>query len=73
VIVRGNRRLAEAYASHVLDVYDHFAWRVTQASPKRKTDGFLKKKPDDWQDRYFNNDGTMKAAQLQFWLSARTH
>jgi Phosphatidylserine/phosphatidylglycerophosphate/cardiolipin synthases and related enzymes len=49
VIIRGNRKLAAAYASHVLDVYDHFAWRVAQQDPRQKGDGFLKVKPDDWQ------------------------
>ena len=71
VIVRGNRPLAEAYASHVLDVYDHFAWRVTQSNPRMKGDGFLKTKPEDWQDKYFNADGSIRTAQLKFWLSAR--
>ena len=52
-IIRGNRPLAVAYATHVLDVYDHFAWRVTQSNPKMKGDGLLKTKPDDWQDKYF--------------------
>jgi len=27
--LKGTRRLAVAYATHVLDVYDHFAWRYT--------------------------------------------
>ena len=27
VIVKGYRGLAEAYATHVLDIYDHFSWR----------------------------------------------
>jgi phosphatidylserine/phosphatidylglycerophosphate/cardiolipin synthase-like enzyme len=71
VIIRGNRRLAEAYASHVLDVYDHFAWRVTQSNPKKKGDGLLKTSPEAWQDKYFNDDGSIKVAQLRFWLSAR--
>jgi phosphatidylserine/phosphatidylglycerophosphate/cardiolipin synthase-like enzyme len=71
-IIRGNRRLAEAYASHVLDVYDHFAWRVIQSHPAMKSDGFLKTRPDDWQSRYFNNDGSIRAAQLRFWMSAGT-
>lgn len=26
-IIRGHRALAEAYAAHALDVYDHYAWR----------------------------------------------
>jgi phosphatidylserine/phosphatidylglycerophosphate/cardiolipin synthase-like enzyme len=69
-IIRGNRPLAEAYASHVLDVYDHFAWRVTQSNPKMKGDGFLKTKPNDWQDKYFNADGSIRTAQIKFWMSA---
>ena len=70
VIIRGNRKLAAAYASHVLDVYDHFAWRVAQQDPRQKGDGFLKAKPDDWQGKYFNADGSIRVAQLRFWLSA---
>src|SRR5262245_13841411 len=27
VLIEGNKKLATAYATHVLDVYDHFAWR----------------------------------------------
>jgi phosphatidylserine/phosphatidylglycerophosphate/cardiolipin synthase-like enzyme len=69
-IIRGNRPLAEAYASHVLDVYDHFAWRVTQSNPKMKGDGLLKTKPNDWQDKYFNADGSIRTAQIKFWMSA---
>ena len=69
-IIRGNRKLAAAYASHVLDVYDHFAWRVAQNDPRQKGDGFLKVKPDDWQEKYFNADGSIRVAQLRFWLSA---
>jgi phosphatidylserine/phosphatidylglycerophosphate/cardiolipin synthase-like enzyme len=70
VIIRGNRKLAAAYASHVLDVYDHFAWRVAQQDPRQKGDGVLKVKPDDWQGKYFNADGSIRVAQLRFWLSA---
>jgi phosphatidylserine/phosphatidylglycerophosphate/cardiolipin synthase-like enzyme len=69
-LIRGNRKLAAAYASHVLDVYDHFAWRVAQKDPRQKGDGFLKVKPDDWQAKYFNADGSIRVAQLRFWLSA---
>ena len=31
VIVKGNRKLAEAYAVHILDVYDHYKWRARRA------------------------------------------
>ncbi len=36
VIVRGNRKLAEAYAVHVLDVYDHYKWRARRAEDLKK-------------------------------------
>ena len=73
VIVRGNRRLAEAYAAHVLDVYDHFAWRVSQNNPKSKGDATLSTDAGAWQNRYFNADGSIRVAQLRFWLSARAN
>lgn len=53
VIVRGHKGLAEAYAVHVLDVYDHYRFRAAEAElraeGKKGWDGFLSKK-DDWQD-----------------------
>jgi phosphatidylserine/phosphatidylglycerophosphate/cardiolipin synthase-like enzyme len=73
VIVRGNQKLAQAYATHVLDVYDHFAWRVMMQDPKFKgKENTLDVNPDIWQSRYFNNDGSIRAAQLKFWLNATT-
>ena len=70
VIVKGQRALAEAYATHVLDIYDHFSWRWMVQRDKAKADASLKVEPDEWQSRYYNDDGTIKAAQLRFWLSA---
>jgi len=35
VIVRGNRAVAEAYAAHVLDVYEHYRWRWKLQQPLR--------------------------------------
>jgi len=29
LILRGNRGLAEAYATHVMDIYGHYRWRYT--------------------------------------------
>jgi phosphatidylserine/phosphatidylglycerophosphate/cardiolipin synthase-like enzyme len=68
VIVRGHRGLAEAYACHVLDIYDHYAWRY-----------WLKEKPevfgkplaadDTWQERYILGPA-LKAPELRFWLAA---
>jgi phosphatidylserine/phosphatidylglycerophosphate/cardiolipin synthase-like enzyme len=71
VIVEGNRSLAVAYATHVLDVYDHFSWRWNvKRDGKKAADQKLKTKPDYWLDRYFDADGNVKVAQLRFWMSA---
>jgi phosphatidylserine/phosphatidylglycerophosphate/cardiolipin synthase-like enzyme len=64
VIVRGHRALAEAYAVHVLDVYDHYRFRAIEAelsAAKNKKagsgtaadptfNGFLDK-TDVWQEK----------------------
>ena len=69
-IIRGNKKLAAAYASHVLDVYDHFAWRVQMKNGKPHPDQSLDTDPAKWQSRYFDDKGQIKVAQLKFWLSA---
>ncbi|NEI06599.1 nuclease [Rhizobium leguminosarum] len=68
VIVRGNKDLAQAYACHVLDLYDHYAWRY-----------WLRKNPEifgkplepnaSWQKRYIDGEDE-KSPELRFWLSA---
>jgi phosphatidylserine/phosphatidylglycerophosphate/cardiolipin synthase-like enzyme len=70
VIIQGNKKLAVAYATHVLDVYDHFAWRyrVKQLGQKG-ADQSLKNTPDEWLNQYFNENGQIKTAQLKFWMS----
>ena len=70
VIVKGQRQLAEAYATHVLDIYDHFSWRRIVAQGPAKADASLKVDPEEWQSRYYNEDGSIRNAQLRFWLSA---
>lgn len=71
VIVQGNKKLAMAYATHILDVYDHFAarYRFKQDGGKN-SDPFLKEEPDLWLDKYFDANGDIKVAQLKFWLQA---
>jgi phosphatidylserine/phosphatidylglycerophosphate/cardiolipin synthase-like enzyme len=68
VIVRGHRKLAEAYACHVLDIYDHYAWRFLL---KKHPDIFGRPlEPDDkWQERYIIGPDE-KSPELHFWLSA---
>lgn len=55
LIVKGHRELAQAYAVHVLDVYDHYRFRALQNSKARQGakawSGFLDT-TDDWQDDY---------------------
>lgn len=61
LIVSGDRALAEAYAVHVLDVYDHYRYRAIetelQREGKKGWSGFLATRPD-WQDAYFDADGS---------------
>jgi phosphatidylserine/phosphatidylglycerophosphate/cardiolipin synthase-like enzyme len=71
VIVEGNKKLAAAYATHVLDVYDHFSWRyAVKQKGAGKSDYWLEKDPAVWLDRYFDADGKIKNAQLKFWMQA---
>jgi len=71
IIVRGQRALAEAYATHVLDIYDHFSWRwMIQSQGQVRAETMLSTVPDEWQSRYFDAKGNIKVAQLRFWLSA---
>src|SRR5262249_48778870 len=51
VIVRGHRGLAEAYACHVLDLYDHYAWRFL-LSKHPDVFGQPLEADDKWQERY---------------------
>jgi phosphatidylserine/phosphatidylglycerophosphate/cardiolipin synthase-like enzyme len=70
VIIEGNKKLAMAYATHVLDVYDHFAWRWALQQGEQSSDATLKTTPDDWLDWYFDDSGNIKTAQLKFWMQA---
>ncbi|MGA2184687.1 MAG: phospholipase D-like domain-containing protein [Bryobacteraceae bacterium] len=72
VMVKGNKKLAMAYATHVLDVYDHFAWRWSVRNGEKGYDATLKSTPDEWLDRYFDSNGDIKSAQLKFWMQATT-
>lgn len=68
VIIRGHRGLAEAYACHVLDLYDHYAWRFLL---KQHPDIFGKPLEDDdkWQERYIAGPD-VKSPELRFWMAA---
>ncbi len=71
VIIEGNKKLAAAYATHVLDVYDHFAWRyMVNQEGQKGADQSLKDTPDEWLNKYFDDAGQVKTAQLKFWMGA---
>jgi phosphatidylserine/phosphatidylglycerophosphate/cardiolipin synthase-like enzyme len=68
-IIRGHRGLAEAYAAHCLDVYDHYAWRHYLAEEGDRAWHFLAR-DDKWQDEYYSADDQVKSSELNFWLGA---
>lgn len=68
-LIKGHRAVAEAYAAHCLDVYDHYAWRYWLESEKDKAWHFLQT-DDSWQDAYFAADNSVKSSELNFWLAA---
>jgi hypothetical protein len=68
-IIKAHRAVAEAYAAHCLDVYDHYAWRYYLQTEKTKAWHFLAA-DDSWQNAYFSADSQVKSAELKFWLGA---
>jgi phosphatidylserine/phosphatidylglycerophosphate/cardiolipin synthase-like enzyme len=68
-IIRGHRAIAEAYAAHCLDVYDHYAWRYWLQQNADDAWHFLAS-DDSWQDNYFSPNNQVKSAELAFWLAA---
>ena len=71
VIVKGHQRLAQAYAAHVLDVTNHFAWRSKLAYLHKQGKlnmawGDLSEK-DSWQNKYF--DGQQLASRDAFFFT----
>lgn len=69
VIIKGNKKLALAYTTHVLDVYDHFAFRYW-FKKYGETDYNLETNPDIWLNKYFDANGKIKNAQLKFWMQS---
>jgi len=69
-IIRGHRALAEAYAAHVLDIYDHYAWRYWLEQKKYDRAWTFLTPSDAWQNSYFDASNKVKSAELNFWLSA---
>jgi phosphatidylserine/phosphatidylglycerophosphate/cardiolipin synthase-like enzyme len=69
VILSGNRRVAEAYAAHVLDIVNHYNWRyklVKDAKAGKKSSFTDLADDDSWQDKYF--DGNFLASRDCFFF-----
>jgi hypothetical protein len=62
----GSFALAKAYAAHVLDAYDQYAWRYRLAQTENAA--WTSLKPDDSsQDAYFDGSNQVKSAEPAFW------
>jgi len=61
VIVRGNQKLAQAYALHINGVYDHYSWRAFLGSGGDPDQIF--KPLDGWKP------GGSRAQELAFWMN----
>jgi phosphatidylserine/phosphatidylglycerophosphate/cardiolipin synthase-like enzyme len=72
LIIRGNKALARAYMTHVLDVYDHFSARYWFNHGRADSQGnlFLEEDPEIWLARYFDANAKPSNAQLNFWMQA---
>jgi phosphatidylserine/phosphatidylglycerophosphate/cardiolipin synthase-like enzyme len=66
VIIKGHQPLAQAYATHVMDVYDHYRWRFTLKSASQKQAFSGLSTTSAWQDKYFAKDSTARREAL-FW------
>lgn len=67
LIIKGDKELATSYATHILDVYEHYRWRyyLSKNTGRHKFTG-LNTKPS-WQDPYFN-DKKGESIDKRFWL-----
>ena len=61
VIIRGNTKLAQAYALHINGVYDHYSWRAYLASGGDPDQ--IYKPLDGWKP------GGSRAQELAFWMN----
>jgi phosphatidylserine/phosphatidylglycerophosphate/cardiolipin synthase-like enzyme len=65
VIMKGHKALAQAYATHVMDVYDHYRWRYITEKTKKSSFTGLDPTPA-WQDKYFAK-GSLARQESLFW------
>jgi phosphatidylserine/phosphatidylglycerophosphate/cardiolipin synthase-like enzyme len=73
-LIVGESRLAAAYATHIISVYNAYRWRYV-SSPGAKAAGEAWEGPEDddaWQDKYYAGpDAAAKQRELAFWLGER--
>ncbi len=55
LIIKGDQNLATSYATHILDVYDHYRWRYYLSKNTGKNAFKGLSTSDSWQGPYFNN------------------
>jgi len=67
-IIKGNKKLALAYATHVLDIYDHFNYRIYYNKYGNGSNAFLEKDSEIFLNKYFDKDGNVRNSQLNFWM-----
>lgn len=66
VIVRGHQPLAHAYATHVMDVYDHYRWRFTlQTTSIKHAFSGLDPTPA-WQEQYYATNSLARRESLMW-------
>lgn len=71
LIIQGNKKLAMAYATRILDVYDHFSARYWHKRLGGRKDALeLHADPAQWLSKYYDDQGALKNAQLKFWMDA---
>jgi len=66
LIIRGDRRIAQAYAAHVMDIFEHY--RSRWITFNKKGGDYDPRKDPKWQDRYFEDFRPAFAERL-FWVS----
>lgn len=66
LIIRGDRPVAQAYAAHVMDIFEHY--RSRWITYNKKGGDYDPRKDPKWQDRYFEDFRPAFAERL-FWVS----
>ena len=66
MILKGHSALTRAYATHVMDVYDHYRWRFSLKTtpPNQRFSGL--DTTSKWQDKYFQS-GSIARREALFW------